>query len=283
MKHAIKYMALFVVVVLLAITLYFNYTNVKSKHDATKLLPAPTPAPVPVASKFSGSFDPRADHNLFESGSTKYDQNMHVPGYNSDHSDDDSNLADIPFDLRRIYAAYRRTAENALSPISWYNKLLGAYQVKYGAAPEKPAPYVQQEWTPLADFAKTYTPAVHFSMPDLYPEQVGHNVSDIAKATDSFATTDPADEQPDIVSTIAITKDLSSQHRAYMARNAGKFLIASQQGLVEDVDIVPLYGLRTYTCFQLQEDPSARQVSSLDLSTTNCRSRKYSTSSYTGS
>ena len=107
-------------------------------------------------------------------------------------------------------------------------------------------------------------------------------IGDMPRVSESFSITLPNADQPDIVSDIAVTDDLKHQHKAYLKRNAGKFLIASQRGLVEDVDIVPQYGLRTYKCSQIQEDPNSRQVSSLDNKTTFCRDRNYSASEYQG-
>lgn len=107
-------------------------------------------------------------------------------------------------------------------------------------------------------------------------------IGDMPRVSESFSITLPDADQPDIVSELAVTDDLKHQHKAYLKRNAGKFLIASQRGLVEDVDVVPQYGLRSYKCSQIQEDPNSRQVSSLDSKTTFCRDRAYSASEYQG-
>ena len=297
MKHAMKYMALAILVVLMVLALYskqFQQSGGHMRHDDKLEAHPDSAAPASSTSHFTSDRSPfyapastsqktaaaaRADAKAAAKEAEKAAKAAAVAAKAAAASKAaaidaaDRALRDAATKYNSAQTAFNaaktpadKTA--ALQKVTDTEAVLTQVAMKYAAA----------TGSPFRNYSHFETP----SPPELYPTQVGCNSSDIGMATESFSTTIADADHPDIVSTIAVTPELKSQHKAYMARNAGKFLIASQKGLVEDVDQVPQYGLRTYTCFPLQEDPAARQVSGLDLNTTNCRSRQYSDSDYRG-
>lgn len=262
MTHAIKYMALSIIVVLMVLALYSKHFQQKdhSASHAGYISHAVAPPVVePVASNFTGyRFDSPFASRRSQSAA-------------------DLEKATAAKKAAQLQLAQAK-ADKAAAKAAKAAKAEKDAQDAKDAKAAKAAKAARGTKSPF----NNYSHMDSYQLPELYPTTVGQNISDIGMATESFSTTIADADHPDIVSTIAVTPDLKNQHNAYMARNAGKFLIASQKGLVEDVDQVPQYGLRTYTCFQLQEDPAARQVSGLDLNTTNCRSRQYSNSDYMG-
>lgn len=270
MTHAIKYMALSIIVVLMVLALYSKHFQ-QQDHSASHAghighaVAPPAPVVAPVASKFTGyRFD-----SPFASGKSQSAADLEKATAAKKAAQ--LQLAQAKADKAAAKAAQQTKAEKAAKDAK-------AEKAEKAAKDAKDAKAARGTKGPF----NAYSHMDSYQLPELYPTTVGQNISDIGMATESFSTTIADADHPDIVSTIAVTPDLKNQHNAYMARNAGKFLIASQKGLVEDVDQVPQYGLRTYTCFQLQEDPAARQVSGLDLNTTNCRSRQYSNRDYMG-
>jgi hypothetical protein len=257
MKHAVKYMALVLIIILLIATMYSQLIKSHPHHDHHHHHDS-------SASRFSSDgFKPNQ--------ASKPDR---IPTLSSQQALQQSaagrpRVAETPQQAAAMRAAVQQAAEDRKA-------------AAYAAAAQKVASHKAGVKFANHDTFRNYEPFDNHVLPELYPANVGCNSSDISMATESFATTIADAEHPDIVSTIAVTPDLKNQHKAYMSRNAGKFLIASQKGLVEDIDQVPQYGLRTYTCFQLQEDPAARQVSGIDLNTTNCRTKQYSNRDYMG-
>jgi hypothetical protein len=258
MKHAVKYMALVLIIILLIVTMYSRMPR-HHAHDDHHVHHADGA----ISSKFSG--------DGFKDAQA---QKEHAPAIPSRPAMQQAAVSRPKvLETPQQAAAKRLAAQKAAEA----NRAAAHRAAAQKHSAQKPGVKFSNHNT-----FKNYEPFDNYTLPELYPVQVGQNISDIGMATESFSTTIADAEHPDIVSTIAVTPDLKNQHKAYMSRNAGKFLIASQKGLVEDIDQVPQYGLRTYTCFQLQEDPSARQVSGIDLNTTNCRSRQYSNSDYMG-
>ena len=276
MKHILKYVAICVLIVLIVSTFYLKTCERRNEQKAD---PESRPAPagqwiVPVkpagASGFAGMsrFDTLQDpapsqqqqySSAPASGQQQQQQYSSAPVYSPGPGE-----PSLPPYMHPQSHPQSPAAASASAPAS-----SAAFSPAVAAISSRPATIAQQ-----LSRIEAAPPATTDYMTTV--------IGDMPRVSESFSITLPNADQPDIVSDIAVTDDLKHQHKAYLKRNAGKFLIASQRGLVEDVDIVPQYGLRTYKCSQIQEDPNSRQVSSLDNKTTFCRDRNYSASEYQG-
>lgn len=310
MKHLLKYVAVCILIILVIATLYLKSKKSALAKDITSEpeWAAAANTPSPDQSKSAG-FKGSRDHG--------HKDRKHKEQKHKDHDSDSDD--DRDYRNRRDYhdhCAHRHYHNHHDRPdlhghpdyhghpdrhVHWSHSAHAQHPPMPQQQPLPQQAMQQQQQQPLSHAAEADKPGDHFasrrhqkpatiaqhlahieSAPTSTTNYMSQILGDMPKVIESFSITMPNAHQPDIVSDIAVTNDLKQQHSAYLKRNAGKFLIASQRGIVEDVDIVPQYGLRTYKCTQIREDPNSRQVSSLDNKMTFCRDREYSMSDLQG-